>query len=443
MKGSQVGIIGGGIAAAVIIAVLFVSMGTQNDAVPLPIENDVVIPSEDKFLVYTTFYPLYQFTQGVAGDAADVRILIPANGDPHSFELGPKTIVDLTKADMLVYNGANFEPYIDEIMSSSDFDHIIFVDSSEGISLMEGEVHDHSSHGSHDDEKHDDHAKEDGHDEHTEEFYEEIAHVIEEFEAGEITQSQSIEEIEEILLEHEGDGHGHEGAIKDIENLIHEIEDGHMEGAEGLEEIHHLVSGEDVHDDHAKEDGHDDHEEEGDMDHTYDPHIWLDPILAKSQVMTIADHLKESDPEHADIYHDNAISYANQLDQLDQEIRSDVSSCAKDTFVPFHNAFSYFAERYDLNTLAVIQEFSPETPVTAKDIEELIHFAEDNDIKYFFTEENRNPRVAERLATELGGDILLFSPLESLSAKDDPNTTYFDKMRQNVDNLQIALECSS
>ena len=443
MKGSQVGIIGGGIAAAVIIAVLFVSMGTQNDAVPLPIENDVVIPSEDKFLVYTTFYPLYQFTQGVAGDAADVRILIPSNGDPHSFELGPKTIVDLTKADMLVYNGANFEPYIDEIMSSSDFDHIVFVDSSEGITLMEGEVHDHSSHGSHGDEKHDDHAKEDGHDDHAEEFYEEIAHVIEEFEAGEITQSQSIEEIEEILLEHEGDGHGHEGAIEDIENLIHEIEDGHMEGAEGLEEIHHLVSGEDVHDDHAKEDGHDDHAEEGDMDHTYDPHIWLDPILAKSQVMTIADHLKESDPEHADIYHDNAISYANQLDLLDQEIRSEVSSCAKDTFVPFHNAFSYFAERYDLNTLAVIQEFSPETPVTAKDIEELIHFAEDNDIKYFFTEENRNPRIAERLATELGGDILLFSPLESLSAKDDADTTYFDKMRQNVDNLQIALECSS
>ena len=433
MKGSQIGIIGGGIAAAVIIAVLFVSMGTQNDTAPLPASNDVVIQSEDKFLVYTTFYPLYQFTQGVAGDAADVRILIPSNGDPHSFELGPKTIVDLTKADMLIYNGAGFEPYIDEIMSSSDFDHIVFVDSSEGITLMKGEAHDHSSHGSNGDEKHDEHA---------EEFYEEIAHVIEEFEAGEITQSQSIEEIEEILSEHEGDGHGHEGAIEDIQNLIHEIEDGHMEGAEGLEEIHHLVSGEDVHDDHAKEDGHDEHAEE-DMDHTYDPHIWLDPILAKSQVMTIADHLKESDPEHAEIYHDNSISYANQLDLLDQEIRSDVSSCAKDTFVPFHNAFSYFAERYDLNTLAVIQEFSPETPVTAKDIEELIHFAEDNDIKYFFTEENRNPRIADRLATELGGDILTFSPLESLAAEDDPDTTYFDKMRQNVDNLQIALECSS
>ena len=454
MKGSQIGIIGGGIAAAVIIAVLLVSQtGISQDTTPLPADNDVVTPtiepenevavqSEDKLLVYTTFYPLYQFTQGVAGDAAEVRILIPSNADPHASELGPKTIAALTKADMVIYNGADFEPYIDEIMSASDFAHIVFVDSSEGIELMEGEAHDHHGHGSHGDDKHDDHSKEDGHDEHTEDFYKEIEHVIEEFEAGEITQSQSIEEIEEILSEHEGDGHGHEGAIEDIEHLIHEIEDGHIDGAEGLEEIHHLVSGEDVHDDHSKEDGHDEHGEEGVLDHTYDPHIWLDPILAKAQVMTIADHLQESDPAHAEIYHDNAISYANQLDQLDQEIRSDVSSCAKDTFVPFHNAFSYFAERYDLNTLAVIQEFSPETPVTAKDIEELIHFAEDNDIKYFLTEENRNPKLAERLASELGGDILLFSPLESLSANDDPNVTYFEKMRKNIDNLEIALECN-
>jgi zinc transport system substrate-binding protein len=453
MKGSQIGIIGGGIVAVVIIAILFVSMGTQNNTTPLPSDLDVTIPtmdskndvdvsSEDKLLVYTTFYPLYQFTQGVAGDAADVRILISANGDPHASELGPKTIVALTKADMVISNGVNFEPYIDEIMSASDFEHIVFVDSSEGIELMEGEAHDHSSHGSHGNDKHDDHSKEDGHDEHTEDFYNEIEHVVEEFEHGHITQSQSIEEIEEILSEHEGDGHGHEDAIEDIEHLIHEIEDGHIDGVEGLEEIHHLVSGEDVHDDHSKEDVHDERGEEGGIDHTYDPHIWLDPILAKAQVMTIADHLKESDPTHAEIYHDNAISYANQLDQLDQEIRSEVSSCAKDTFVPFHNSFSYFAERYNLNTLAVIQEFSPETPVTAKDIEELIRFAEDNNIKYFLTEENRNPKLAERLAAELGGDILLFSPLESLSESDDPNVTYFEKMRQNVDNLQIALECN-
>ena len=407
---------------AIIAIVIVIPLASL--AVTQPSFNSEISTTENsKLQVITSATFLSEFSQNVGKEMIDVTLLVPMGADPHDWEPTIRDREKIQKADIVIVNGIGYEHWLSSLDSNDN--QGILVDTSNGISIL-------------DSEKHNDHAKED----HEEKFYEEIAHVIEEFEDGHMTQSQSIKAIEETLHEHEGDGHG-TGAIEDIENLLHEIEDGHIESEYGLEEIHHLVSGEDVHDDHAKEDGHDDHAEEGDMDHTYDPHIWLDPILAKSQVMTIADHLKESDPEHADIYHDNAISYANQLDLLDQEIRSEVSSCAKDTFVPFHNAFSYFAERYDLNTLAVIQEFSPETPVTAKDIEELIHFAEDNDIKYFFTEENRNPRIAERLATELGGDILLFSPLESLSAKDDADTTYFDKMRQNVDNLQIALECSS
>ena len=409
MKGLQITAISGGIATVVIISLILVSSEQQNE----------VIPVEDKFLVYTTFYPLQQFTQNIAGDTADVRSLIPDNGDPHTFELGPKTVVDLTKADMLIYNGVGFEPFIDKIKSVSEFSHIILVDSSKGINLLEGEVHEHG-----------------GHDEHTEEFLVQITNVIEEFEHNHVNELQTIESVEQILHEHEDDGHEHGGKIiEEVKVLLNEIKEGHIEGPEGIEEIHHLVSGEDVHDEEV-------HEEELVLNHVYDPHIWLDPILAKSQVMTIASHLAQSDPEHAEIYHNNAISYANKLDILDQEIKTELSSCKKDTFVPFHNAFSYFAERYNLNTIAVIQEFSPEIPVTAKDIEELIHFAEENDIKYFFTEENRNPKLAENLASELGGDILLFSPLESLSSDDNPNTTYFDKMKANMDNLKIALECS-
>ena len=407
MKGSQVGVIIGGIAAVIIVSIFLISFESQNE----------VAPVEDKFVVYTTFYPLQQFTVNVTGNAADVKTLISSNGDPHAFELSPKTIVALTKADMLVYNGADFEPYIDEIKSSSDFAHLIFVDSSEGITLLKGEKHDHGEH--------------EEHNEHTEEFLEEIVHTIEEFEHGHINESQTTESIEQTIREHEGDGHDHGASIvKEIDTLLQEIKEGHMDGPEGIEKIHHLVSGEDV------------HKEEQELDHVYDPHIWLDPLLAKKQVMNIAIHMATSDPENSEVYLANANTYSERLDTLDQEIQTQLSSCKKDTFVPFHNAFSYFAERYNLHTLAVIQEFSPETPVTAKDIEDLIHFAEDNDIKYFFTEENRNQKLAERLASELGGDILLFSPLESLSENDAPDTTYFDKMRANMDNLKIALECS-
>ncbi|MDH3765859.1 MAG: zinc ABC transporter substrate-binding protein [Nitrosopumilus sp.] len=83
MKGSQIGAIIGGIAVAVIIISIFLaSSEPQNE----------VAPVEDKFLVYTTFYPLHQFTVNVAGDAAEVKTLISSNGDPHAFELSPKTM---------------------------------------------------------------------------------------------------------------------------------------------------------------------------------------------------------------------------------------------------------------------------------------------------------------------------------------------------------------
>ena len=152
MNGLQIGAIGGGIVAAIVISVFLVLGDSQNEMTSTESQNEVGVV-EKKFLVYTTFYPLQQFTQNIAGDSAEVKTLISSNGDPHAFEIGPKTIVDLSKADMLVYNGVDFEPSIDEIKSSTDFSHLILVDSSEGITFLKGEKHDHSSHGGH--EEHD------------------------------------------------------------------------------------------------------------------------------------------------------------------------------------------------------------------------------------------------------------------------------------------------
>ena len=428
MNNLSIAAIGGGIAIVVIaIAVAaFVFTGMPDDQKSMDglvddtNENNVTLQNEEKTRVFASFYPYYEFTRNVAGDAAIVEQYLPSGIEAHDWEPRAQEIQSLKNSDVFVYNGLGMEPYVDNMIDSGEFNNVLFVSASDGIELVKF------------DEDHDEYG-------HAEEFVEKIEEAIEEFEHGHFTQSQTIESIEQSLREHESDGHKHgSNIIEDIEILLQEIKEGHIKGPEGIEEIHHLVSGEDVHDEEHK----DTHDEELELDHVYDPHIWLDPILAKSQVMTIASHLAQSDPEHAEIYHDNAISYANKLDTLDQEIRMELSSCKKDTFVPFHNAFSYFAERYNLHTIAVIQEFSPETPVTAKDIEELIHFAEDNDIKYFFTEENRNPKLAERLASELGGDIFLFSPLESLSENDALDTTYFDKMRENMVNLKIALECS-
>ena len=449
-KNSSIAIVAGiAIAIAVIASVLAFS-GTSNDSTPMESpEQANLVPQAEKITILTSFYPYHEFTKNVAGDFADVKQFMPNGVEAHDWEPRAQEIQSLKDADVFVYNGLGMESYIENIIESGEFDNVVFLKASEGVELLKFED-DHDDHAKHDDhDDHDEHAKEDDHDDHAEEFHEEIALVIEEFEEGHMTESQSIVAIEEILHEHEGDGHDHgAGMIEDIEHVLHEIEDGHIAASEGLEEIHHLVSGEDVHDEHAKEDDHDDHDdhEEGghdghDHDYEFDPHIWLDPILVKQQVNVIRDGLIQVDPDNKEHYEENARIYNDKLDALDMKIGSALSSCQKDTIVPYHNAFTYLGERYDIHIMA-LGGLAPDSEASAAEIAEFVDFVKDNDIKVIFSEELVDPRLAEVIAEEANAQVLLFSPLEALSKEEaGTNVSYIDKMEDNLDSLKVALEC--
>jgi len=374
--------------------------------------------SEDELQVYVSFYPLYETTQAVIGDKADVKILTPPNIDPHDFDPSVKVIQEMKTADLIILNGGGFESWISNMELEADQ----LLDSSNGISFLKTESIDHHV-------EHEEHAKEDDHDDHDEEFYEEVASVIEEFEHGHMTELQSIESIEEILHEHEGDGHGHgTGVIEDIEHLLHEIEDGHIEGSHGLEEIHHLVSGEDVHDEHEE------HEEYAVVS---DPHIWLNPNLVKIQVKNIAERLSQIDPANSESYNENASQYTEKLELLDLQIREELSSCSKKDFITYHNAFSYFSDEYGLtqHTIAKGVHDHSATP-TAKSIEGVIDLAKELDLRVIFAEDTSDIRISQVVADEIGADVLILSPV---ATEDTENKNYFERMQQNTANLKKAL----
>ena len=90
-----------------------------------------------------------------------------------------------------------------------------------------------------------------------------------------------------------------------------------------------------------------------------DPHIWLDPILAEHQVNVIRDGLIKVDPSNANYYKNNTQKFIAQLKSLDSSIKSGLSNCNKKDFISFHNAFTYFAQRYGLVEHS-IQGLSPE-----------------------------------------------------------------------------------
>jgi len=450
MKNSAIISIGIGVAIAAILAVVVPSgfYGAEpEDRAPA-----AVMAGEDRIKVFASFYPYYEFARNVAGESAVVEQYMPSGVEAHDWEPRALEIQSLKDADVFVYNGLGMEPYVDNLMESGEFEHVSFVKASESVELIKpDEEHDEHGH-----EEHDEHGHEE-HDEHAEEFIGEIESAIEEFEHGHATGSQTLEQIEEILHQHEGDGHDHgEDTIETIEELLHEVEDGHFTPEQGIEEIHHFILGieadehdeakhdEDEHDE-AKhdEDEHDEHEDEHGHHHDFefDPHIWLDPILVKQQVNNIRDGLIEADPQNKEQYEQNAMAYNAELDALDAKYRSSLASCSKDTFVPFHNAFTYLADRYELG-IRPLGGLAPESESSAAEIAEFVDFVEEHDIKVIFAEELVDPRLAEVIADEAGAEVLLFSPLEAL-AQDEvgQDITYTDKMEQNLESLKVALEC--
>ena len=164
-----------------------------------------------------------------------------------------------------------------------------------------------------------------------------------------------------------------------------------------------------------------------------DPHIWLNPILAKTQVQTIADEFSKSDPQNKNFYQKNAQSYTLELDKLDSKIRNDLSTCSQD-FIAFHDAFSYFAYEYNLHQHTILSSNDPHSEPTAKTLENVINTARELKINIIFTEDTTDPRVSNVIANEINGKVLVLSPLE-ISA--DGN--YISRMTENLDNLKEAL----
>lgn len=147
-------------------------------------ENGAETGNRGKLNVLVSFYPMYEFAKQVAGDLADVEMLVPAGVEPHDWEPTPQHMKKIAESDVLVYNGAGMEGWIDRVLSTVGSGNRIDVEASKGIEMMEGSGHGHAhhhddhehghdhSHGdhehgedadSHTHEAHDDHGETDGH----------------------------------------------------------------------------------------------------------------------------------------------------------------------------------------------------------------------------------------------------------------------------------------
>jgi len=176
---------------------------------------------------------------------------------------------------------------------------------------------------------------------------------------------------------------------------------------------------------------------------TLDPHVWLDPLLAKKEVENIRDGLMTIDPNNRDRYFNNAKNFLNVLDNLDKTIKTNLESCKKRDFITFHNSFSYFAKQYGLNQHS-ISNAGPEAEVTPTRLVEIINIGKSLDLKVIYSEELMDSRYASVVAQEIAhGKVLILSPIEGLTKyEQEVGIGYIDKMNENIKNLTVGLECN-
>ena len=79
-----------------------------------------------------------------------------------------------------------------------------------------------------------------------------------------------------------------------------------------------------------------------------DPHIWLDPILVKTQAQNIAKALIATYPSHAALYRANLQSFLSELDALDARIKAILKDKKGQKLIVYHPSWAYFAARYEL-----------------------------------------------------------------------------------------------
>ena len=190
---------------------------------------------------------------------------------------------------------------------------------------------------------------------------------------------------------------------------------------------------------HEGEDSHDSDAEDHDHAHEhglYDPHIWLDPVLAQECVKLITARLEQMAPEKAPAFRKNAEQYNQKLSQLDNVLKESLKEVQQKPFYTQHDAFSYFNKRYGLKCVGVLQQV-PDSDVSPRHLSALFKKIREEGVVAIFLPSKSADRLAERLAQD--GKIKV-GRLETLETLDEGtlNADTYERMMKG--NLKALLE---
>ncbi|GEM02442.1 zinc transport system substrate-binding protein [Halolactibacillus halophilus] len=368
--------------------------------------------------VVTSFYPMYDFSKQVAGDRADVTMLLSTNQDAHVYEPSAKDVATVSEADIFVYSSDEMEFWAQRLLDAVNSDQLIATKTYTFDSITDHE--------------------DDGDFEEDNQTYSEsspitISGLQGHYHTGDvitlkadIAQEPSnttwlwykktaaaddwtiIDQANSNVLEYQTDGENLK--IKAV------LEDEAMNIVAESNAVAVLI---------------DDHE-------GIDPHVWLDPVKAQDQVNVIRDAFISADPEGESIYTENARLYNAQLQQLHESYEAAFREAENRLFVVQHQAFGHLAERYQLKQLS-IGGLSTEVEPSPSRIAEINTLVEAFDIPVIYYQNGANSAIAQTVATETDTNVVVLYDFETLPESVDEDISYYQLMLENLEALKQSI----
>ena len=95
--------------------------------------------AEARLKISCSMFPVYDFARAVAGDLAEVTLILKPGTEPHEFEPSPRDIKALNDSDVFVFTGKLMEQWADRLSSTLVSTRII--DASDGITIIDNDPH--------------------------------------------------------------------------------------------------------------------------------------------------------------------------------------------------------------------------------------------------------------------------------------------------------------
>lgn len=138
------------------------------------------------------------------------------------------------------------------------------------------------------------------------------------------------------------------------------------------------------------------------------PHYWLDPKNAEVVTATILEALTRVDPANAAAYDANRRNFLAKLSEKLAEWETKAAAIRGQPIVAYHNSWAYFARRFKLNIIGLIEP-RPGVPAGPAQFAKLVATMRDAEARIILRESRESEKDAKFLAGRTGAQLIVLA----------------------------------